>query len=226
MGEKVALTTSDGVELAGIYVRPSGAVRAAAVLLHAMPATKESWSPFSERLAGLGLSSLAIDLRGHGESLKKNGLAIDYRLFEDEEHQAKRLDASAAAAWLLDREGFKYDRLAAAGASIGANLAIWLAASHETMPAALALSPGLNYRGLAPELEIPKLRKNQAIFMAASEEDEYSYSSVQEFVKTQTAAARTVRLLKGAGHGTAMFDRDPRFMTEAAEWLAARFTGK
>jgi alpha-beta hydrolase superfamily lysophospholipase len=221
MAEKVVITTSDGVEIVGDYSASEGA-RAAVLLLHMMPARKESWQPFAAALNAKGLATLAIDLRGHGESTKRGTERLDYSAFSDEEHRLKRLDVEASASWLIAKTGIGFESLALAGASIGANLAIAFAAANWEIPAVLALSPGLNYRGVTTEDALKILRKNQAVFLVASEEDAYSYSTVEELARTPVDGDLQVLKLDDAGHGTTMFERLPQFMDEAAEWLAVR----
>lgn len=211
--------TADGVEIVGVYDTPEGA-RGAALLLHMMPATKESWASFASTLRGLGLATLAIDLRGHGESLTMGDQRLDYHRFEDADHQKKKLDVEAAAAWLAERTGFGPERIVLAGASIGANLAIWYASKHPEFKKTLALSPGLDYRGLMSEYDLAGLAAGQSALLAASEDDAYSLSSVSELAKVKTWADVSVKTLKDAGHGTTMLESDPSFVREAAEWLS------
>lgn len=221
-GMRTVIMTEDGVELAGLY-RRADAPRGAVLLLHMMPATKESWDAFADAILPLGLSSLAIDLRGHGESVRQGDRLLDYRQFTDGDHRAKALDAEAAAGWLLGKEAIGFDRLAVAGASIGANLAIRFGAEHPDIPAVLALSPGLDYRGVTTADAFASLPSGQSVFIAASEEDAVSWKSVKILESSGTRASAVFRFLKGAGHGTAMFESDPPFMAEAAEWLSGNF---
>lgn len=220
MPEKISFLTSDKVEIVGSLVRAEGA-KGAAVLLHMMPATKESWAPFASALSARGLSSLAIDLRGHGESVRQEDRTLDYRAFGEEEQRAKRLDVEAAVARLA-QEGIGPDRLVLAGASIGANLAIRHAADQQAIRACLALSPGLDYRGVTTEDAVGRLHEGQGLFLAGSEEDAYSFASVETLARAAERLHPVVRRLKGAGHGTAMLERDPGLLREAADWLAAR----
>src|SRR3989338_9524623 len=119
MEEYVSFITGDGVEIAGIY-RPGDGEKFA-ILLHMMPATKESWEAFTSILSEMGYASLAIDARGHGESTM-NG-TLDYQTFSDKQHQAKIDDVEAALTFLKDH-GAAEEEVIVMGASIGANLAI------------------------------------------------------------------------------------------------------
>lgn len=217
---KVTLMTQDGVNLVGLY-RATASPRGVVLLVHMMPATKESWDHFTERLAERHWSSLAIDLRGHGESVTQAGRRLDYQNFQDEEHRLSTLDLEAAALWLRAETGFSFNCLRLAGASIGANLVLDFAARYPEIERVLALSPGLNYRSLTPETGFPAYRSDQRFLLAASVEDAYAYSSVLELSRIKTSAEVSVRELHGDGHGTAMLERDPAFRDEAADWLCA-----
>ena len=67
---KTTIHTIDGVALIGEWTLPAGATTAA-LLLHMMPATRQSWRGLVQALSAANIASLAIDLRGHGESVLK-----------------------------------------------------------------------------------------------------------------------------------------------------------
>ena len=217
---KVNFTTRDGVDLVGLY-RAAASPQGAVLLAHMMPATKESWNVFAARLAERGWSSLAIDLRGHGESVVQGRRRLDYRDFQDQDHRSSSADLEAAVLWIRTETTFGFDRLRLAGASIGANLVLDFAAQHGEIERVLALSPGLNYRGLAPETRFPSYRSGQRLMLAASDDDDYSYSSILEFARIPTSAEVAVKKLHAAGHGTTMLERDPAFFDESIDWLCA-----
>ena len=218
MVEKITIITEDKVEIVGSYLKAQRS-KAIALLLHMLPATKESWSKFAELLADKGVSSLSIDLRGHGESVKKGDQILDYKLFENEDHQASKIDVKAATEWLFKKDDVGADRLAVVGASIGSNLAIRLTAEMSDIPVCVALSPGLDYKGVTSDDALRSIRPGQSVLIAVSEEDEVSVSSVRQLETIKTKAELKFVYLSGAGHGTTMFERDPDFMNETLDWL-------
>lgn len=217
--QTITITTSDGVQLAA-DVYGKGGNGPQALLLHMMPATKESWRPFVPLLLDRGfVRVLAIDLRGHGGSTKgPNGTTLDYTTFTDGQHQESKLDVEAAMRWLADH-GADPARTAVVGASIGANLAVRYGADHPLVPAVAALSPGLDYRGITTADAVARYGQGRALYIAASEEDTQSSSGLAEWHRLDPDAK--IVTLKGAGHGTAMFVHDPAFMAATADWLAA-----
>lgn len=216
MPERVDFNTEDGVTIvADFYEGQTGGP--SALLLHMMPADRKSWRGFATALLDAGYSRvLAIDLRGHGESVRKGNEKLDYRQFEDADHQAKIMDVEAAVRWLESR-GAEQKRLTVAGASIGANLAIAFGADHPEISAVVALSPGLDYRGVTTPDKVERYAPEQGLFLAASEEDELSFRTDRQLADIKDDAV--LKELKGAGHGTKMFDNEPVLMAEVVEWL-------
>lgn len=219
--EKISFLTSDGVRIVGAHtIGIAGGP--AALLLHMMPATKESWEPFTAKLVASGFSHvLAIDLRGHGESREgSGGTRLDYELFEDAEHMRTIHDVEAAVEWMHTTLDIDAEHIAVIGASIGANLAIAYTAAHDGIPAAVALSPGLDYRGVATGDAVTKMQDTQSLYLAASAEDELSFTTNRKLAALKPDAV--VIELDGAGHGTTMFEREPVFMDTLIDWLKGK----
>lgn len=212
MAERVILTTSDKIQIAGVYYgKPD---QPAVLLLHMMPATKESWHRFSEMLAGRGFQVLAIDLRGHGES---EGGPEGYKKFSDKEHYESMKDVEVGVEFLKSKSA---SSISLAGASIGANLALEYAAGHLEVSKAMLLSPGLDYRGIKTESAIGGLRDGQSIYFVASLDDPYSVETVKTlFLETPQVVEKQMKVFERAGHGTAIFEKEPVFMDEATNWL-------
>ena len=208
MLQRVTFTTSDSVELVGVY-RHTDQDRLA-ILLHMMPATKESWDAIAEKLLERGYASFAFDQRGHGESTM--GGTLDYKTFTPAQQQAKRLDLEAALDWAHAR-GFDDASIVLIGASIGANLVIRALAQHHEIPLAIALSPGLDYRGVKTDDAIQSLSPNQKVVLVASDDDDRpSWDSIHELHRLNPSTILIER--HGLGHGTDMTDRDASLVDE------------
>lgn len=218
MPDRITFNSADGVAIVGsMHTGPSSGP--AALLLHMMPAAKESWDEFASLLCEKGFSAvLAIDLRGHGESLKRGDERLDYHAFDNREHQSKLKDVEAAVAWLVRERGVDPAHLALAGASIGANLAIAYAGSHPEIRATAALSPGLDYHGVTVKAALARFTENQALFLAASRDDAYSCETNAALAALKPSAMLVE--FERAGHGTRMFANEPGFMEQLASWLA------
>ena len=221
MTERITFQTTDRVEIVGDYYPVAGPAEAGVLFLHMMPADRSSWQSLASKFKAAGFSCLAIDLRGHGESVNKDGQTLDFHLFSDQDHQASRLDVEAAANWLINH-GTRPDRLIIVGASIGANLALEFLANPPASPAAAALSPGLDYHGVKTEPAVRKMHAQQSLFLAASREDEYSAESAQKLYAVIEAVPKELKLFQGAGHGTAMFAAQPELEQTIVTWVASQ----
>lgn len=229
MKQRVEFTTDDGVVIVGNWYPVEAATRVA-LLLHMMPATKESWSELAKELNRRGLSALAIDLRGHGESTmrkrneieieKKNGEKsekIDFRNFSDKEHQESIRDVRAAVEWLAT-QGFEKDQILLTGASIGANLALQYASETPEIKKIVLLSPGLDYRGVMTETAIVGLTPDSLLFVIVSQGDNYAAES-SEILHSRRPSTR-ITVVDGNAHGADLFDDHPETLTEVADFLS------
>lgn len=213
MSDRVTMTTTDGVEIVGSYIRNND--QKAAILLHMMPADRTSWTAFALALDQAGYASLAIDERGHGESTM--GGTLNYKTFTDEQQQAKIFDVEAARQYLLN-EGFTADTIVVIGASIGGNLAIQELTRHPELRVAIALSPGLDYRGIKTDDLIMELTDGQRVVLVASEEDKESFDSIRTLHGLNPPLTTLIERT-GLGHGTQMTDADPALIQELIELL-------
>lgn len=215
MFDTIHLTTKDGAAIVGNYFVSSG--KKGIVLLHMMPATKESWAQFAPKLQDAGFHVLAIDLRGHGES---DGGKGGYKNFSDKEHQASIQDVEVAAEFLKTKGAAE---LYIGGASIGANLALWYAADHPEIKKIILLSAGLNYYGIITEPLAAKLQHDQQVYVVGDEDDMRksgdSAGHMAQVLFDSTGAAKSIKIFKGAGHGTDMFAAHPELEDELMEWL-------
>jgi alpha-beta hydrolase superfamily lysophospholipase len=221
MPEKIAYTTEDGITIVGDWVTSPTTV-GAVILLHAMPDTRGSWAVFQQTLAQRGLASLAIDLRGHGESTRgTEGRTLDYRKFAEGGHVACINDVRGAYAWIRSRS-IDRDRIVAVGASVGANLALQFLSDEPQVPAAGLLSPGEEYHGVNAIEAADFVLPHQAVWIAASNDDKYSVDSCAKFMDALEIETKSFERLENAGHGMKLFETHPELMGKLADWLRDR----
>src|SRR5689334_10469013 len=122
--QTVSFMTSDGVTIVGNMWQSTSTVgeKPAVLLLHMMPATKDSWSVLAEQLHTQEFTVLAIDFRGHGESIKSAAGNLNYHNFSDTDHQGYLLDCEAALEFF--KSSSQVSAFIIIGASVGANTAI------------------------------------------------------------------------------------------------------
>jgi alpha-beta hydrolase superfamily lysophospholipase len=223
MSERVVYQTADQVAIVGTF-ESAGHPKGAALLLHMMPTDRTSWGSLQEALAARGISSLAIDLRGHGESTIKDGFHIHYQSFQDREHQESIQDVVSGLRWLQSR-GFSSEKVVVVGASIGANLALHVAAEQPIIPAVALLSPGEQYRGIGTYGPAAGLQPTQAMFAAASSgDDQESFYATQEIMRLAPCKEKVFHSFTSSGHGTNLFVTHPTLVQTLANWLSARFS--
>lgn len=220
MSEKILLKTKDGVEIIGDYYSVEEADAPALVLLHMMPADRNSYKTFAQKAREAGFQSLAIDLRGHGESVNSEKGKLNYQKFNDKEHQESVLDVEAAVEFFREK-GVAAEKIHFVGASIGANLALTHIAERPEFPKAVLLSPGLDYRGIETAPFAEKLEKNQAVFFVAAEGDFYSAESARRLYDI-AKSKKTAKIYGGSEHGTDMFKTNPELMDEIIRFLAKK----
>lgn len=215
IAEHVTFRTSDNFSIIGDWYHAPG--ERGALLLHMMPATRESWKSVAQALQGAGISVLAIDLRGHGESsFGPNG----YQQFSDDEHQLSIRDVEAGIAFLKEKG---ITDISLGGASIGANLAFQYMAKHHEISSAFLLSPGLNYRGIETENTAQLLSATQQVYFIGDEDDMRSSGASAAAMARRlyelTPAKKDIKLTKGAGHGTDILKANSELVQELVLWL-------
>lgn len=216
------LVTIDGVTIASDFKKPEGA-KTAVLFLHMMPATRTSFVPLAKALADKGIASLAIDLRGHGESLVRSipggdEEKLDYQKFTDKEHQSSRLDVDAAMNF-LKAQGFQEEGISFVGASIGANLSIDALSRYNKTQKAVLLSAGLDYRGVETEPAMRRISTHQKVWIIAAEGDSYSAQSALPLQQLKPDQA-TMTIYGGSEHGTNLFQSEPTLLGEIVKFLS------
>ena len=182
----------------------AGERRPGVLLLHMLGSNRLAWEPLVGTLVARGYVTLAIDLRGHGDT----GGDTDWDLAS--------VDVAAALDYLKAHDGVDSSRIAVIGASIGANLALVLGADQPEVRAVVALSPGLDYRGVKTEPTTGALA-GRPVWLLASEGDGYSAETVRTLGTALPGAVVTV--VPGNAHGTAMLVADPTLEGRIVEFL-------
>jgi len=214
---KISLKTDDGVAIIGNYWPGSGQ---GVVLLHMMPAAKESWDEFASVLHKEGWSVLAIDLRGHGESVKQGGKMLDFMQFSDAEHRDSVRDVETAVAFLKQKG---VTSVFIGGASIGANLALQYQAEHPEVKKTFLLSAGADYKGIVTEPLAEQLREDQQSFLVGGKKDVRSSGDncgdIAQRLAHLMKGRRDAKVYDAKAHGTDLFKEDPELMHEIVAWL-------
>ncbi|MBU4263154.1 MAG: alpha/beta fold hydrolase [Proteobacteria bacterium] len=218
--EKVKLTTADGYRIAGILSRPSqGDGRLGVVLLPMYRHIKESWQPLVAELDRRGLVSLAIDMRGHGESRIGPDGDDSGRVMERDPalFNAMHLDAEAAVRYLIDQAGCR--KIGLVGASVGCSVAIDTAVRAQVPVAAVVvMTPGSDYLGIPTLQQITGWPGDlPLLILSSAEEKERGAEAISRKLAKQRA--ELVLFDQTNIHGTNMFGRVDGVAERIVNWL-------
>ena len=202
------LTTPDGFQLKGTLTVPArGQRHPVVVLAHQFGADRSGWQPLIEHLQACGIATLALDLRGHGQSTQDGDTEV--KVTEDFMASAKTVgfdkipgDLAQVAAWVRRQPGIDPNHLGLAGSSVGAFAA--LMAMPKVRPVVvLALSPagtGAFGKDGTAALAQAVSRSKAAVMVMASRSDEDAATNAQALSGIPGVYTRVV---DGKEHGFA-----------------------
>jgi alpha-beta hydrolase superfamily lysophospholipase len=169
--------------------------------------SKSDWGALPDRIRDAGMTALAIDLRGHGQSSgSAQGLSDMVQ------------DVRAAVQWLATRPNVRGDAIAVVGASLGASLALLAAPDLPQVRAIGAISPSSDYRGLRTDVALVKRIGRRAIWLAASAEDPLALRTLRDMA-AEPSGPREQVVSTAVAHGTPLLDRDPDLARALIDWL-------
>ncbi|MCH8156736.1 MAG: alpha/beta fold hydrolase [Nitrospinae bacterium] len=212
----VYLDTDDGYRIAVDLYSANGAQPPALILVHMLGSDRKAWRYLARRARAKGYTCAAFDMRGHGDSTRKDGSHAPPSDFGPQDWLSV-LDDIRAVKTLLLESGTNPDRLAIIGASIGANLALRYAVLDPDIQSVILLSPGLDYRGIATEKTIRALRKTPVLFMSG-DGDRYAATS-SATLETLAPGYSELRIYPGSAHGTDLLDTSDAALEQIFQWL-------
>jgi alpha-beta hydrolase superfamily lysophospholipase len=223
----LTFVTDDGLTLhawiSGAVLDPEGATGKAglALLLPMLSKTHASYERSATRLNEIGYTTIAFDMRGHGESVRLNKKMLSYA--DMDEDQFGKMPEDIAQFFHDFRKNhpgaYDYDDVVVIGASIGANTAAMMIA-EPWVSRAILLSPGRDYRGIRPEVVLaaendPPMK---SLYIAASVEDTYSAESSQWFFDNYEGPKKLMKY-PGSEHGTDILLNVPEADSDLLDWL-------
>ena len=161
---------------------------------------------------------LALDLRGHGASIKKGHQTIGHDDRNEAEFKKIPKDVSFAIRKVMADTLIKIDtsKIFMVGASVGANAAVMVTKELPFIAKVVMLSPGEKFLGLEPAQAVADYPGKAAIFV--STEDTYSYQSSKNLKKASGEKAN-LRISFGKDHGTDIINNDATAMEYLLNWL-------
>lgn len=212
----VSFQTKDNVKIVGDFYNTNS--KKSVILLHILPGNRQDFDEFAHLLSQQGYNVLNIDERGHGESEAWPGEMGSWQEFTPADYDKMIYDVEAGAGWLKSR--FPDTDLAVMGGSIGANLALLYGAKVQPK-VVVALSPGLNYKGVKTEIASRNFRNN--LLLVASKDDSYSFESSERLFEISGADKKEFIKYEDVGHGTRMFNSETELKQRILDFLSKNF---
>ncbi len=209
--ETITRVAEDAATLVADFYAAADSDAPLLILLHILNSRRAAWEPLIPDLHAAGYAILNVDMRGHGDS---DG-AQDW--------EAIVADMAGWVEWLADNGHSDEAGLVFIGGSIGANVALISCAESDICRGAVALSPGLDYRGVKPEAAlVDGLAERSALLVAAQNDASSSAAIRQMFLNAKGDVS--ARLYPGRAHGTRLFDsRYDSVSRLILGWLAELF---
>lgn len=215
--ERVTFTTDEKslVTIVGSYYAPSikkkGTKAPIAILLHMYGQDRTTWEPLIPYLHAAGFAALAIDMRGHGESVTPASLELKTKMEDRDPRLFREMhrDVEAAYLWLSRRLDIDRARFVLVGASVGCSVALDYAARDKSVDGVVCMTPGTDYLGLNSIADARKYGE-RSLLMLASEEERGAADELGRIVPravVRIVAAAGLGKLEGERplHGTRMF---------------------
>ncbi|MED5370826.1 MAG: alpha/beta fold hydrolase [Myxococcota bacterium] len=212
--EEITLKAKDGTALHADYKKAKG--ESAVVLVHMLGRSAKDWRFVADKLNGNDITTLAVDLRKHGANLPEGSGRPE---LSPEDFAGMKQDVQAAVAHLR-KEGFTDIQLI--GASIGANLALQVAAEDAEIRSVILLSPGLDYKGVTSE-EAMAAYGERPILIVVSKDDRYSAKSGL-VLDSKAKGVHELVIYDAAGHGTKMLNKEPELEPKVISWVLGTYT--
>jgi dienelactone hydrolase len=234
--QQVSFPSADGVQVSALLGDPQATLQngqrlPVVILVHDLFGSKEEWVFFLEQLLQRQYLTLAIDLRGHGQTPLPDDNRPDPELsLEDLENSY--LDVQAALRWVGTQPQVDASRVALLGNGMGGNVSfVSMGVFPAQIKAAVALSPGLwDSQTLQPVVVgagLNPFAPHSILFLVGADDilplDEASQLEFTAFADTlasRTEAPKTVKIFSSSSdHGLDLLHNKPEAVQLLLAWL-------
>lgn len=228
---EMVFLAEDGLAIHGWFKESPAGQASLVVGLPMRRSTHESYAPLFEAIeARLAADTmvprpvphlLALDLRGHGKSIYRNGDTILVETMPTSDYLAIPYDVALVVDSLVAALGDRIDtaNIIVVGASIGANAAIMATQHTDAIDKVVLLSPGTDYRGMEPAESFREFAGETLI--VATRGDSYSFNSSQQLMK-EKMSGWLLKAYGGSAHGTDLIKIDKTAMQDVLDWMFAK----
>ena len=224
--QEMTFTTKDNVTISGSWIGADGSESASAkspavILVHDYGLDRRDWGIFIPDLVEHGLRVLAIDLRGHGQSIaagtRQGG---DYSFGTSSSFLSTGLlDLQGALQWLKKRKDVNAKAISLIGVGAGGDLA-YIAArqlGRRKIRSAVVISPSLS--ALTEGTFIADSPARAVLFCVSSGDSSGSSMMAAESLSNFTDSPKKVLIYTSNAHGLSMFYKHPEIAQEILTWL-------
>ena len=205
--QTVSLTTSDESQLQATAQTANG--NRGVILVHDENQTASNWAGTAQLIHARGITTLNLDLRGHGESRHTSTDDLN-----ESDYQAMHLDIMAAVSWMTEHG---VEQITCLGSGLGANLCVQAASRVQEIARVALLSPGFNYQGVTSAAAARELGE-RPMMIVYSNEDAYS-ERTSTYIAEHASGAVSLVTRTGLGHGIRMLGRDPSLELMLVDWI-------
>lgn len=189
------------------------------LLLHSLGYSSEDWGNLINDLNNAGYAVIAMDLRGHGQSLyntkfqKKSWVYFTTKMYQKIPGDVELLlDQTQKQMKLLDM-----GNLAVVGADVGANAAVLVSKDLKKKPKTLVLiCPTTSFKGLYIPIAMTDLE--MPILSIVSNKDRYCLSEQRNLAKFSQGGFYAKNYPNG-GMGMLMIKQNPTMSQDITKWI-------
>lgn len=236
--QQVSFAAADGVQVSALLGDPQGGRQTdqrlpVVILVHDLFGSKEEWVFFLEELLKRNYLTLAIDLRGHGQT----PLPDDNRESPDlglEDLEKSYLDVQAALRWIATQPQADPTRVALLGNGLGGNVSfVSTGVFPAQIKAAVALSPGLwNSQTLQPVVVgdgLDPFAPHSILYLVGDNDviplddaGQLEFAAFSDTLAVRTGDPTSVKIFaNSADHGLDLLHNKPEAVQLLLAWLEA-----
>jgi dienelactone hydrolase len=224
--QTVSIETADGFKLAATLYEPGGGGegKPAVLALHHEGGNRGAWKALGERAARQGITLLAPDLRGHGESRmqKETDLGPQAEARDPALWKAMSADADAGLKYLRATLICDAKKVGVIGLGAGAGLALLAAEKDEKVRAAYGVAPAPSACGLAGMAAATRWKVRPVGMVVGSADEKGDAAPLAKEIRKQ-ARGEVVVLPTTEKKGPAEFLALPRTAAEAVQFFVGWF---
>ena len=189
---------------------------------------RNEWRPLVPLFQDAGIAVLSIDLRGHGESLYRNGRKLHLKKFVTKNYQDMIKDAFAAYEFLIAQEMIDPKRISIVGASLGTVIAINLCAKvnhlkpSSSIRSVTLMSPSKNFFAVKVNDAIKKCEATPMLFIMDKQDPTKEKNDIfvsGSLLYNSFRGPKEALVFDGVGHGTEMYMKRPELRSAIVDWV-------